>query len=846
MDRFNTHGGYFAPQGYLRINAGGSHEENPNGGVQLGVDWQGVPNMLEENEPVYNDFVYSDNIKADPKILEQFNIPKKYAGKLYSVIADDYVDEAALNPNDPISNNGLNAMLVRLADAQEAQKQMEEQKALEEELAKMSPEEQEALIAMMQQDAAQGGGTGVEEQGLSPEDAAMMQAQQMSPEDMAAMQGGGVPQDATMQQGMPMMANGGFIKRFDFGGDTPPAPMYPEGYYTDSPFYSGQQSLSLAPVQSISTPGAVQLQETPAPVETVYSQQKPLYLNPDKETGVNKGGFLRVNPETGELEDDITPAVVTAFPGKSQAWVDAEVGPNSIKKRIPAATDAFAKTAYDMYKDNMALQLLTGTPGAFVDFLDSAMTGDLQDAAQAGLFTLLTAGKWRFLQKGKAAARIAKRKAAYEATRDALVKSKEARVQARVDMEKLAADMQNKAKEIASLKDEAAIKKAQGELQDLFDNFDTLRKAYKDARSKVRSGRWSKAGKKISLDASKVGGSFWGVTSDTAVPAEQLTKGQRVWRGVKPWLIGGATTAGIGLGADYLWNAYRDPFDGESVIDDTDTEPSIDWGNYANGGFIRKFDDGGQKGNGVEQNYQKPLTTLPRYAGAIMNGITGLYNVAQKPDHYEPQTFVPVLPSGRMALENPVYRPLDESRTMNAMAAQNAGLLRTIRNAGLGPSAAQTLLVAGNNGTNAVGTTLAQMNLENMNRYNQTVAARNQNAQQLASFYSGLNTQRAAALNEARLRNLQNALQIQQLNNVSEGEKYTAVSANLKALAQDLANMGKENFMLNQANGRRDLNYIGSNDGSQVYGGKPTINIMVPGAEVEKKKCGGKITRRKK
>lgn len=837
MNRFNTNGGYFAPQGYLRINKGGSHDENPNGGVQLGVDGQGVPNLLEENEPVYNDFVYSDNIKADPKILEQFNIPKKYAGKLYSVIADDYVDEAALNPNDPISNNGLNAMLVRLADAQEAQKQMEEQRALEEELAKMSPEEQEALMAMMEQEAAQGDGARVDGQGMSPEDAAMMQEPQMSSENIAAMQGG-APQDMAMQ-GMPVMADGGFIRRFDLGGDTPPTPMYPEGYYPDSPFYSGQQPISLAPVSPVNTPGAVQLQETPAPVETVYSQQKPLYLNPDKETDVNKGGFLRVNPETGELEDDITPAVVTAFPGKSQAWVDAEVGPNSIKKRIPAATDAFAKTAYDMYKDNMALQLLTGTPGAFVDFLDSAMTGNIQDAAQAGLFTLLTAGKWRFLQKGKAAARIAKRKAAYEATRDALVKSKEARVQARVDMEKLAADMQNKAKEIASLKDEAAIKKAQGELQDLFDNFDTLRKAYKDARGKVRSGRWSKAGKKIALDASKVGGSFWGVTSDVADPNQKTPTWKKWTRGVAGLGAAGGAAYGISKLVDLNNNdnAATTDYDFDSLPDD--------YSPYSDGGFIRRFDDGGPKGNEADTAYQKPLTTLPRYAGAIMNGITGLYNVAQRPDHYEPQTFIPVLPSGRMALENPVYRPLDESRTLNTMSAQNAGLLRTVRNAGLGPSTAQTLLIAGNNGTNAVGTAMAQMNLENMNRYNQTVSARNQNAQQLASFYSGINTQRAAALNEARLRNLQNALQIQQLNNAAEGEKYTAVSANLKALAQDLANMGKENFMLNQANERRDLNYKGAPDGTQGYGGQPTINIMVPGAEVEKKKCGGKITRKR-
>ena len=33
MSKFDTHGGYFAPKDYTRINEGGSHEENPNGGV---------------------------------------------------------------------------------------------------------------------------------------------------------------------------------------------------------------------------------------------------------------------------------------------------------------------------------------------------------------------------------------------------------------------------------------------------------------------------------------------------------------------------------------------------------------------------------------------------------------------------------------------------------------------------------------------------------------------------------------------------------------------------------------------------------------------------------------------
>lgn len=152
MGRFDTHGGTFAPQGYMKVEAGGTHEENPNGGVQVGVDPNGVPNMLEENEPVYQDFVYSNQIAADADVLKEFNIPEKYAGKHYSDIADEYVDDN--RPNDPIANNGMNAMLVRLANAQEEQKRRKEQKEIEDELASMSPEEiaeLENYIAQMEQ-----------------------------------------------------------------------------------------------------------------------------------------------------------------------------------------------------------------------------------------------------------------------------------------------------------------------------------------------------------------------------------------------------------------------------------------------------------------------------------------------------------------------------------------------------------------------------------------------------------------------------------------------------------------------------------------------------------------------
>lgn len=210
MDKFNTHGGYFAPHGYTRVNTGGSHAENPNGGVQLGVDPNGVPNMLEEGEPVYNDFVFSDNIKANKKFLKDCGIPEKYAGRLYSKIADDYIKEAEMNPNDPISNNGLEAMLSRLADAQEAQKAAKSEKMLNEIIQQASPEQLEMLLQSAPSVGQQMPMTGQMPVEQMPVDEQMPIDEQMPAEEM--------PAEMPVEGGMPMMACGGKINRFIDGG----------------------------------------------------------------------------------------------------------------------------------------------------------------------------------------------------------------------------------------------------------------------------------------------------------------------------------------------------------------------------------------------------------------------------------------------------------------------------------------------------------------------------------------------------------------------------------------------------------------------------------------------------
>lgn len=101
------------------IDAGGTHEENPNEGVQMGVDGQGTPNLVEQGEVIWNDYVFSNRIQI-PKELRQI---LKIHGKddmTFAEAVKKLQKSSEERPNDPIEKRGLNATLARLAQAQES------------------------------------------------------------------------------------------------------------------------------------------------------------------------------------------------------------------------------------------------------------------------------------------------------------------------------------------------------------------------------------------------------------------------------------------------------------------------------------------------------------------------------------------------------------------------------------------------------------------------------------------------------------------------------------------------------------------------------------------------------
>ena len=72
--------------GLTFINEGGTHEQNPFEGVQIGIDPQGVPNLVEEGEVIWNDYVFSNRLKPTKKQLEDNGLNKKYEGWTFAKI----------------------------------------------------------------------------------------------------------------------------------------------------------------------------------------------------------------------------------------------------------------------------------------------------------------------------------------------------------------------------------------------------------------------------------------------------------------------------------------------------------------------------------------------------------------------------------------------------------------------------------------------------------------------------------------------------------------------------------------------------------------------------------------
>ena len=109
-------GGNLFTNGVTFINNGDTHENNPLEGVRIGVDENNIPNLVEEGEVIYKDYVYSNRLRVPKEVRQKY----KLRGVTFADAAKQLQKESEERPNDPISKNGLDASMSMLQQEQEA------------------------------------------------------------------------------------------------------------------------------------------------------------------------------------------------------------------------------------------------------------------------------------------------------------------------------------------------------------------------------------------------------------------------------------------------------------------------------------------------------------------------------------------------------------------------------------------------------------------------------------------------------------------------------------------------------------------------------------------------------
>lgn len=115
----NTHGATF-DNGLTYFNVGGTHGQNPYGGILQGFNEEdGEPNLVEQGETKWNDYIFSNRYKAGGSLLKKYLLPEDYAGMTFADISKKLSEPLEDTPGSAIEKRTTDTMLGRLMEAQE-------------------------------------------------------------------------------------------------------------------------------------------------------------------------------------------------------------------------------------------------------------------------------------------------------------------------------------------------------------------------------------------------------------------------------------------------------------------------------------------------------------------------------------------------------------------------------------------------------------------------------------------------------------------------------------------------------------------------------------------------------
>ena len=109
------------PSEVTEFNTGGSHEENPYDGIPQGIAPDGLPNLVEEGEVKYDNYVFSDRLMLNKNDKKKYKFLK---GKTYADAAKTIKKELGIDerPNDLIAKTDLDEHLNILSTLQEEER----------------------------------------------------------------------------------------------------------------------------------------------------------------------------------------------------------------------------------------------------------------------------------------------------------------------------------------------------------------------------------------------------------------------------------------------------------------------------------------------------------------------------------------------------------------------------------------------------------------------------------------------------------------------------------------------------------------------------------------------------
>ena len=113
--------------GITVVDNGGSHESNPLEGVPMGIAPDGTPNLVEEGEVIFNDYVFSKRLKVPKAVREKYKL-RGTKDLTFADAAKKAQKESEERPNDPISKRGLEAAMKGLMTEQENVRQKREER----------------------------------------------------------------------------------------------------------------------------------------------------------------------------------------------------------------------------------------------------------------------------------------------------------------------------------------------------------------------------------------------------------------------------------------------------------------------------------------------------------------------------------------------------------------------------------------------------------------------------------------------------------------------------------------------------------------------------------------------